>query len=58
MREPGGLALEQLSSYAATIGLTEPHSFVNPSRILGCFGGPPELARARLRAFVNNVTEL
>jgi len=46
------------SSYAATIGLTEPHSFVNPSRILGCFDGPPELARARLRAFVNNMTEL
>ena len=46
------------SSYAATIGLTELHSFVNPSRSLGCFDGPPELARARLRAFVNNMTEL
>lgn len=40
------------SSYAATIGLAEPHSFMNPSRILGCFEGPPELAIARLRAFV------
>jgi putative transposase len=43
------------SSYAATIGRAEQHSFVNPSRILGCFDGPPELAAARLHAFVTEV---
>ena len=43
------------SSYAATIGLAEQHSFVNPSRILGCFGGPPELAAARLQALVTEL---
>jgi REP-associated tyrosine transposase len=40
------------SGYAATVGRAEPHSFVNPSRILACFDGPPELAAARLHAFV------
>jgi REP-associated tyrosine transposase len=43
------------SSYAATIGLAEQHSFVNPSRILGSFGGPPELAAASLRDFVTEL---
>jgi putative transposase len=40
------------SSYAGAIGSVEPSTFVASSRILDCFGGPPELARARLRAFV------
>lgn len=40
------------SSFAATIGLTEPHSFVDDSLLTACFGGPAEAARARLRAFV------
>jgi putative transposase len=43
------------SSYAATIGRAEQHSFVNPSPILACFDGPPELAAARLHAFVTEV---
>ncbi len=40
------------SSYAATVGLTAPHSFVDASRVIGCFDGARELAIARLRAFV------
>lgn len=40
------------SSYAGAIGSVEPATFVSSSRILQCFGGAPELARARLRAFV------
>jgi putative transposase len=40
------------SSYAGAIGSVEPATFVASSRILECFGGAPELARARLRAFV------
>jgi putative transposase len=43
------------SSYAATIGRAEQHSFVNASRILACFEGPPELAAARLHAFVTEL---
>jgi len=40
------------SSYAATVGLAEPSSFVDPSRIVRCFGGNREAAIARLRAYV------
>lgn len=40
------------SSYAAAIDRAAPQPFVDPSRILGCFDGPPETARARLEAFV------
>ncbi len=40
------------SSYAAAIGLGEPHSFVDPMRILASFDPVRELAAARLRAFV------
>jgi hypothetical protein len=42
------------SSYAATTGRAEQHSFVDPSRVLGCFDGPPELAAAGLHAFVTD----
>ena len=40
------------SSYVGTIGLAEPHSFVDSSRILGYFDGPRELQIAQLRRFV------
>jgi putative transposase len=40
------------SSYAGTVGMAEPHSFVDSSRIIGCFDGPRELQIAQLRAFV------
>jgi putative transposase len=40
------------SSYAATIGLATQQSFVEPDRILRCFRGPLEFARAELRRFV------
>jgi putative transposase len=40
------------SSYAATLSLSETFPFVNAGRILGCLGGPEEIAAARLRAFV------
>ena len=40
------------SSYAAAIGLSDSFSFVDPSRVLGVVGGSPDVAVARLRAFV------
>lgn len=40
------------SSYAGTVGLAEPHSFVAGERIVRCFGEPRELAVAQLREFV------
>jgi REP element-mobilizing transposase RayT len=40
------------SSYNATIGLAEPCSFVDASRVLGYFGGTREQAIARLREYV------
>ncbi len=40
------------SSYAATIGLAEPHSFVEDTRLLACVGGLIDDARAKLRARV------
>lgn len=40
------------SSYAGTVGLSELASFVNPSRILGCFDRPRVDPRAALRAAV------
>lgn len=40
------------SSYAGTIGLAEPASFVDPSRVLGCFDWPRVDPRAALRAAV------
>ena len=39
-------------SYAATVGLAEPCSFVNASRVLEFFGPTPEIAIAMLRDFV------
>lgn len=41
------------SSYAATVGLREPASFVDPSLVLALFSDPIELARAALRRYVN-----
>ena len=40
------------SSYAAAVGLAEPHSFVDPMRVLASFDRVRELAASRLRAFV------
>jgi REP element-mobilizing transposase RayT len=40
------------SSYSGTVGLAQPHSFVDASRVIACFDGSRELAVARLRAFV------
>jgi putative transposase len=40
------------SSYRAAIGLSDSFGFVNPNRVLGCFGGTREVAIVRLRAFV------
>lgn len=40
------------SSYAATVGLTEPMPWVDASRIVGYFGEPKEAAIARLRDYV------
>jgi REP element-mobilizing transposase RayT len=40
------------SSYAAAISRAEPHSFVDPMRILQSFDLDRELAAAKLRAFV------
>lgn len=40
------------SSYAATIGLADQDSFVDPGRVLRCFRDPLEFARAELRRFV------
>lgn len=40
------------SSYPGLIGLADPHSFVDATRILEQFEGPPELALGRLRRFV------
>ena len=45
------------SSYAATIGKAEPITFVDPNRILKCFGDTPEEAIARLREYVERATE-
>ena len=40
------------SSYAAPVGLADQISFVDASAVLELFGGPHELAVARLRGFV------
>ena len=40
------------SSYAGTIGLTEPASFVDPSLVLRCYGNTLEHARAALRRHI------
>jgi putative transposase len=40
------------SSYPSTVGLAAPHSFVDPSRIVGCFNGARDEAVAGLRRFV------
>jgi putative transposase len=43
------------SSYASAIGIAPPHSFVDPTVVLSCFDGPLDLARAKLREFVEEV---
>jgi putative transposase len=43
------------SSYAGTVGLAPPHSFVDPALVLDCFDGPRELRIAQLRAFVEGL---
>jgi putative transposase len=40
------------SSYAGTVGLATPHSFVDPTAVINCFDGTLEERIARLRAFV------
>ena len=42
------------SSYAGTLGLSEPHSFVDDSRVLACLGGPMIDPRTALRRRVND----
>jgi hypothetical protein len=42
------------SSYGGSVGLAEPHSFVDPMRVLQCLDASAELAAARLRAFVED----
>jgi len=42
------------SSYAGTVGLGELPSFVDPARVLACFGWPATEPRGALRAFVAN----
>jgi REP element-mobilizing transposase RayT len=44
------------SSYATTIGLRPDYSFVDASRVLGCFGRPRRVAIERLRGFVEAPT--
>jgi putative transposase len=44
------------SSYATTVGLRNDYSFVDASRVLGCFGRPQRLAIERLRGFVEAPT--
>jgi REP element-mobilizing transposase RayT len=40
------------SSYPGTVGVAEPHSFVDASRVTACFDSSREVAVARLRALV------
>jgi hypothetical protein len=40
------------SSYAAAVGLAPAQSFVDPRRVLACFGGPLKVAVTQLRDFV------
>jgi REP-associated tyrosine transposase len=42
------------SSYAATVGLAAPQSFVDAGRVLRCFGDPIELARGALHRYVTH----
>jgi putative transposase len=42
------------SSYPGTIGLAEPSSFVDATKIIGCFPGAPEVSMAQLRRFVEH----
>ena len=42
------------SSYAETVGLAPRSSFVDPAKVLACFGGPPELRLAALRHYVED----
>ena len=44
------------SSYATTVGLRHDYSFVEASRVLGCFGRPRAVAIERLRGFVEAPT--
>ena len=44
------------SSYATTVALRHDYSFVDASRILGCFGRPRRVAIERLRGFVETPT--
>lgn len=41
------------SSYAGTIGLADPHSFVDARKVLACFSGSPEHRIAELRRRVD-----
>jgi putative transposase len=42
------------SNYASTIGLDDAFSFVDASRVIGCFGPPGRAAVVRLRRFVES----
>jgi putative transposase len=43
------------SSYAATVGLAKPHTFVDPAPVLACFRWPDEDPVAALRAYVEGL---
>jgi hypothetical protein len=45
------------SSYAATIGKADPVPFVDPTRIINCFGDTRETAIATLRDYVERSLE-
>jgi len=45
------------SSYAGTVGLAEPHSFVDPTCVLACLDAPLDVARGRLRRYVERRDE-
>jgi len=42
------------SSYAGTVGVSAPHSFVDAAPVLACLEGPHDVAIGRLRRYVNN----
>jgi hypothetical protein len=42
------------NSYGSAVGLAEPHSFVDPNRVLRCYDEVDELAAAQLRAYVED----
>jgi hypothetical protein len=42
------------SSYAGTVGVSTPHSFVDARAVLACLDGPRDVALGRLRQYVRD----